>query len=97
MNNSNTEITWTEVDQMNAAHYNHKWQRRKAIHLENGDAVVYVFYSGRFVDVVIERQNGTHLYNRVSPASLTRLTNVCQVRGLNIDMTPAWFVPTGVR
>ena len=97
MTNSNTEITWTELDQMNAAHYNHKWQRRKAIHLENGDAVVYVFHTGDTADVLIERQHSTHLHNGVKATNLARLLRTCRERGLNIDMTPAWFVPTGVR
>ena len=91
-------LTYVDLDRKNVNHYRNKWQGRKAIHLENGDAVVYIFWLGAdAADVVIERQRKTSVYNRVSPASLARLTNVCQVRGQNIDMTPAWFVPTGVR
>ena len=90
-------LTYVDLDRKNVNHYRQKWQRRKAIHLENGDAVLYVFHSGDTADVLIERQHSTHLHNGVKATSLARLTNVCQVRGQNIDMTPAWFVPTGVR
>jgi len=98
-NNLTTEKTYADLDTANVAdgHYRRKWQRRKAIHLENGDAVVYLFHIDNAGDAFIERQNGTNRYYFVTPASMKRLMRVCDERGQNIDLTPAWFVPTGVR